>query len=316
MYTGKYIAVALIAFFISYVLTPFISQLGKKQNYVDKPGYRKIHNDSIPNLGGIVIFFGFLLSILFIIPIQGKIRVLLAGGVIILLLGVVDDIADLRPRYKFIIQMIPALLVIGYHVDILNQFISQQLFFLHIAGYLLYPIILLWIVGVTNSINLVDGLDGLACGISIISLLTFFILGLLINSHYELYNLLNIALIGSMIAFFRYNFYPAQIFLGDSGSTFAGFMIASLGTLWVISSKNPTFLIIPLIVLAVPVGDTLFAVLRRYRNQKPIFQADQGHLHHRLLKRGISHRNVVLILLGINGICSLIALTIVISYKM
>ena len=316
MYTGKYFLVALIAFFISYILTPFISQLGKKQNFVDKPGYRKIHNDSIPNLGGIVIFFGFLLSILFIIPIQGNIKALLAGSVIILLLGIVDDIANLRPRYKFIIQMIPALLVIIYHREILNQFINQQLFFLPITGYLLYPAILLWIVGVTNSINLIDGLDGLACGISIISLVTFFILGLLINFNYEIYNLLNIALIGSMIAFFRYNFYPAQIFLGDSGSTFAGFMIASSGILWVIFSGNVTFLIIPFIILAVPVGDTVFAVLRRYRNQKPIFQADQGHLHHRLLNRGISHRNVVLILLAINGICCLIALTIVISYRM
>jgi len=188
----NYILVAGIAFFVSYILTPFIAQVGKKQNFVDKPGYRKIHNDAIPNLGGIVIFFGFLLSILFIIPIQGKMKALLAGSVIILLLGVVDDIVDLRPRYKFIIQMIPALLVIGYHYQVINQFISQQLSLLHIMGYLLYPVLLFWIVGVTNSINLIDGLDGLACGVSIISLTTFFILGLLINGYFELYNLLTI----------------------------------------------------------------------------------------------------------------------------
>jgi UDP-GlcNAc:undecaprenyl-phosphate/decaprenyl-phosphate GlcNAc-1-phosphate transferase len=311
----NYILVAGIAFFVSYILTPFIAQVGKKQNFVDKPGYRKIHNDAIPNLGGIVIFFGFLLSILFIIPIQGKMKALLAGSVIILLLGVVDDIVDLRPRYKFIIQMIPALLVIGYHYQVINQFISQQLSLLHIMGYLLYPVLLFWIVGVTNSINLIDGLDGLACGVSIISLTTFFILGLLINGYFELYNLLTIALLGSMLAFFRYNFYPAQIFLGDSGSTFAGFMIASIGTLWVIFSGNVVFLIVPLIILAIPVGDTLFAIWRRYRNHKPIFLADQGHMHHRLLNRGISHRNVVLILLGTNVICCLIALMIVLSGK-
>ncbi len=311
----KYIGVAVIAFFVSYILTPFIAQVGHKQNFVDKPGYRKIHSDSIPNLGGIVIFFGFLLSILCTIPIQGKVKGLLAGSVIMLLLGVVDDIADIRPRYKFLIQMVPALLVIGYHIDIIDQFIVQQLPFLNVIGYLLYPVLLFWIVGVTNSINLIDGLDGLACGVSVISLATFFVLGLLIDGNFELYNLLNIALLGSMLAFFRYNFYPAKIFLGDSGSTFTGYMIASISALWVIYSGNVIFFLVPLIILSLPVVDTLFAIWRRYRNHKPIFQADQGHLHHRLLKRGISHRNVVLILLGFNGICCLIVLLFVISGK-
>lgn len=313
-YRVKYILVVITAFLVSYILTPFIAQVGKKQNFVDKPGYRKIHHNATPNLGGIVIFFGFLLSILFMIPIQEKIKALLAGSVIILLLGIVDDIADLRPRYKFIIQMIPALLLLGYHKEMINQFVIQQLSFLNIAGYLLYPILLFWIVGVTNSLNLIDGLDGLACGVSLISLATFFLLGLFINGNFELYNLLNIALLGSMLAFFRYNFYPAQIFLGDSGSTFAGYMIASIGALWVISTENALLLFIPLIILALPVGDTLFAIWRRFRSHKPIFQADQGHLHHRLLNRGISHRNVVLILFGINGICCLIALTLMINY--
>jgi len=309
----NYILVVGIAFFVSYIITPFIAQVGKKENFVDKPGYRKIHSDSVPNLGGIVIFFGFILSILFIIPIEGKAKGLLAGSVIILLLGIIDDIVDLRPRYKFVIQMVPALLVIGYHYQLINQFIVQELSFLSIIGYLLYPLLLFWITGVTNSMNLIDGLDGLACGISVISLATLFILGLLIDGNFELYNLLNIALLGSMLAFFRYNFYPAKIFLGDSGSTFAGYIIASIGALWVILSGNALYLFIPLIILLLPVGDTLFAIGRRYRNHKPIFQADQGHLHHRLLKRGISHRNVVLILLGINVICCLVALGIFLS---
>ena len=311
----NYILVAGIAFFVSYIITPSIAQVGKKENFVDKPGYRKIHSDSVPNLGGIVIFFGFILSILFIIPIEGKAKGLLAGSVIILLLGIIDDIVDLRPRYKFVIQMVPALLVIGYHYQLINQFIVQELSFLSIIGYLLYPLLLFWITGVTNSINLIDGLDGLACGISVTSLATLFILGLLIEGNFELYNLLNIALLGSMLAFFRYNFYPAKIFLGDSGSTFAGYIIASIGALWVILSGNALYLFIPLIILLLPVGDTLFAIGRRYRNHKPIFQADQGHLHHRLLKRGVSHRNVVLILLGINAMCCLVALGIVLNLK-
>jgi UDP-GlcNAc:undecaprenyl-phosphate GlcNAc-1-phosphate transferase len=311
----NYILVAGIAFFVSYIITPFIAQVGKKQNLVDRPGFRKIHSNSIPNLGGIVIFFGFILSILFVIPIEGRAKGLLAGSVIILLLGIIDDIADIKPRYKFLIQLVPALLLIGYHYQIINQFIINQLSFLSILGYLLYPIMLFWITGVTNSINLIDGLDGLACGVSIISLVSFFILGVIIDGNFELYNLLNIALLGSMLAFFRYNFYPAKMFLGDSGSTFAGYMLASIGGLWVIVSENALFLIVPLIVLALPVGDTIFAIFRRYKNKKPIFQADQGHLHHRLLNRGISHRNVVLILLGINALCCLLALAIVLSVK-
>lgn len=311
----NFILVAVSSFFVSLIITPFFTQLGKKQNFVDKPGYRKIHTDDIPNLGGVVIFFGFIMGTILFIPIQGEIRGLLAGSMIILLLGVVDDIVDLKPYHKFIIQLIPAFLFIIYQFGNIHQFIFEQWPSLKIITYLIYPIVLFWIVGVTNAINLIDGLDGLACGISVISLATLFILGLMVHSFYEPYLLLAIALIGSMLAFLRYNFFPAQIFLGDSGATFAGYLTACLGILWVISTGEIIFIIIPLVILALPVGDTLFAIWRRYRHRKPIFQADQGHLHHRLLKRGISHRKVVLILYGLNGICCLIALTIVIIYS-
>ncbi len=305
-----FISVALIAFFVSFIITPVIARLGKKQNLVDKPGYRKIHNDAIPNLGGIVIFFGFIFSILIFVPLQKQIQLLIAGSIIILLLGIVDDITDLKPLNKILIQMIPALLFIVFHSSIINQFIWQKLSFFNTAGYLLYPILLLWIVGVTNSINLIDGLDGLASGISIIALSTLLILGFFVDEGYQNYNLLNAALLGSIIAFFRYNFFPAQIFLGDSGSTFSGFLISSSSILWVIYSDKVLFFIIPILLLGLPIFDTFFAIWRRYRSHKPIFQADQGHLHHRLLKRGISHRNVVLFLLSISFICGMTSLFI------
>ena len=305
-----FIVAALIAFFISYIITPFIARLGKKQNLVDKPGYRKIHNDAIPNLGGIVIFFGFLFSALFFVPFQKEIQVLIAGSIIILLLGIIDDITDLKPLNKFFIQIIPALLFIIFHSNVINQFIWQKLSLLNIGGYLLYPILLFWIVGVTNSINLIDGLDGLASGISIIVLSTLLILGFFVDEGYQIYNLLNAALLGSIIAFFRYNFYPAQIFLGDSGSTFSGFLISSSSILWVIYSGRAMLFIIPVLLLGLPIFDTFFAIWRRYRSHKPIFQADQGHLHHRLLKKGVSHRNVVLFLLSISIICGMISLFI------
>ena len=302
----KYIEVGIIAFVVSYILTPYMARVGKKQNMVDMPGHRKIHEEAIPNLGGIVIFFGFLLSLLFVIPIEGQFRALLIGGVIILLLGVIDDIANLSPKYKFIIQTIPALIVILYNSDLINSFIVNQLKSFDLLGYLLYPILVFWIVGVTNSINIIDGLDGLACGVSLIALMTFLILGL--RQNLETLSLISIALAGSMLAFLRFNFNPAQIFLGDSGSTFAGFILASIGVLWVLNSGNALFIFVPIVILALPIFDTLFAIWRRYRSHHPIFQADKEHLHHRLLGRGISHKNVVLILWGVSATFSVIAL--------
>ncbi len=304
----KYIEVGVIAFIVSYILTPYMARVGKKQNMVDIPGHRKIHEEAIPNLGGIVIFFGFLLSLLFVIQIEGQFRVLLIGGVIILLLGVVDDIANLSPKHKFLIQMIPALIVIIYNSDLINNFIVNQLKSLDLLGYLLYPILIFWIVGVTNSINIIDGLDGLACGVSLIALIAFLILGLIHNL--EALGLMSIALAGSMLAFLRFNFYPAKIFLGDSGSTFAGFMLASVGALWVLNSGNAFFVFIPIIILALPIFDTLFAIWRRYRGHQPIFQADKGHLHHRLLARGISHKKIVCVVWGVSATCSVIALVL------
>ncbi|MDD5015210.1 MAG: MraY family glycosyltransferase, partial [Atribacterota bacterium] len=158
----------------------------------------------------------------------------------------------------------------------------------------------------TNSINLIDGLDGLACGVSLVALVTFFILGL--SQNLEALSLISIALAGSMFAFLKFNFYPAKIFLGDSGSTFVGFMLASIGALWALNSGNIFPFLIPIIILALPIIDTLFAIWRRYQEHHPIFQADKGHLHHRLLSRGISHKNVVFILWGISAIFSVIAL--------
>jgi len=302
----KYLEVGVIAFIVSYILTPYMARVGKKQNMVDIPGHRKIHEEAIPNLGGIVIFFGFLLSLLLVVPIEGQVKALLIGGVIILLLGVVDDIVNLSPKHKFIIQMIPALIVVVYSSDLINSFIVNQLKVFDLLGYLLYPILIFWIVGITNSINLIDGLDGLACGVSLIALVAFLILGL--RQNLETLSLISIALAGSILAFLRFNFYPAKMFLGDSGSTFAGFMLASVGALWVLNSGNAFFILIPIIVLALPIFDTLFAIWRRYRRHHPIFQADKGHLHHRLLARGIAHKNVVFILWGISAICSVIAL--------
>ena len=310
----EYLEISVISFAVSYILTPYLAQVGKKQNMVDLPNHRKIHQEAVPNLGGIAIFFGFLLSLLFIVQIEGQVKIFLIGGIIILLLGVIDDIVDLPPKYKFLIQVIPATLVIIYNKELINSFIINQLNSLNVLGYLTYPIIIIWIVGVTNSINLIDGLDGLAGGVSVISLLAFLILGW--TQNYRILNLMSLALAVSILAFLKYNFYPAKIFLGDSGSTFTGFMLASIGALWVLKSGNIIYVFIPVIVLALPIFDTSFAIFRRYRGHIPIFQADKRHLHHCLLARGISHKNAVLVLWGISTICSLVAIILAWKLKM
>ena len=305
----QYLEVGIIAFLVSYILTPYLAKVGKKQNMVDVPNQRKIHEKAIPNLGGVAIFFGFLMGLLLVGQMDEEIKILVAAGTIIFLLGMVDDIVDLSPKNKFLIQMMPALIVIVSHQSLIKNFAENQLKSWGILSYLIYPVLILWIVGVTNSINLIDGLDGLACGISILGFVTFFILGIPQGS--QSLNLVIVALAGSMLAFLRFNFFPAKIFLGDSGSTFSGFMLASLGALWVLRSKNLSFVFIPILILFLPIFDTLFAIYRRSRSHQPIFQADKQHLHHRLLNRGISHKNVVLFLWAISTVTCLIALILI-----
>ncbi len=305
----QYLEVGIIAFIVTYILTPYLEKVGKKQNMVDIPNYRKIHEKAIPNLGGVAIFFGFLLSLLLGSQIDIQIKFLVAAGTLILLLGIVDDIVDLSPRNKFLIQMLPALIVIISNQALIKNFMEGPLKSWGLLSYLIYPVLIFWIVGVTNSINLIDGLDGLACGISILAFLVFFILG--IPQGLPSLNLVNLILASSMLAFLRFNFFPAQIFLGDSGSTFSGFMLASSGVLWVLRSENLLYIFIPVMILFLPIFDTLWAIFRRFKNHQPIFQADKQHLHHRLLNRGISHKNAVLILWAISAFFCLIALILV-----
>ncbi|GAB4115863.1 MAG: MraY family glycosyltransferase [Candidatus Caldatribacteriota bacterium] len=305
----QYLEVGIIAFIVTYILTPYLEKVGKKQNMVDIPNHRKVHEKAIPNLGGVAIFFGFLLSLLLGSQIDIQIKFLVAAGTIILLLGIVDDIVDLSPRNKFFIQMLPALMVIISNQALIKNFMEGPLKSWGLFSYLIYPVLIFWIVGVTNSINLIDGLDGLACGISILAFIVFFILGIV--QGLAALNLVNLILASSMLAFLRFNIFPAQIFLGDSGSTFSGFMLASSSALWVLRSENLLYIFIPVMILFLPIFDTLWAIFRRFKNHQPIFQADKQHLHHRLLNRGISHKNVVLILWAVSAFFCLTALILV-----
>ncbi|KOS66649.1 UDP-phosphate N-acetylglucosaminyl 1-phosphate transferase [Lysinibacillus contaminans] len=301
------IYVSLIAAFVaSILLTPLVKRLAFRIGAVDAPNYRKVHARIMPRLGGLAIFLAFLIGIGILYPFLQSIQqplntgkyllpAVIIGACIIVATGVVDDMREISAKAKMLGQLLAALIVIfvgGIQIDFINLPFVGELNF----GFLSIPLTLLWIVGITNAINLIDGLDGLAAGVSSIALITLagmaFIMG----------NVFVLAIAGILaaatIGFLFYNFHPAKIFMGDTGALFLGFMISVLALL---GFKNITViaLIIPVIMLGVPISDTFFAIVRRVRMKKKWSDPDKSHLHHRLLDMGFTHRQTVLIIYGI-----------------
>ena len=289
-----YFFVFALAFFLTLLLTPPVTRLAFRIGAVDVPDKRKVHDKIMPRLGGLAIFLSFCAAVLFLLLYRGynlQVAGLLVGGAFILLVGIVDDIYSLPPLVKLAGQVIAALIVVAFGVRV--QFLSNPFDGYFQLGFMSIPVTILWIVGVTNSINLIDGLDGLASGVSFIALITLSVIAVQVHQS-SLIPLLSLSLAGAVLGFLRYNFHPAQIFLGDSGSMLLGFTIAVLSTMGLLKSVTVISFLTPVIILGVPIFDTSFAILRRYSNNKPIFKPDKAHLHHRLLKRGLSHRQAVL----------------------
>ncbi len=287
-----YYGVFLVGFFVTLGCTPFIRRLANKIGAVDLPNQRKVHKEPMPRLGGMAIYLGFVAAALLLVDLSNKVIGLLLGGTIILILGIIDDVRGISPKTKLMGQAAAALVVIAFGIKI--QFITNPFDSLIFLGSLSIPITLLWLVGVTNAVNLIDGLDGLASGISAIALFTFSYIAYT-NQQFTV-SLLTFLLAGCIIGFLRYNFYPATIFLGDSGSMFLGFNIAALAVFGLLKGVTLVALVIPLTILGVPIFDTFFAIVRRRREHQPIFKADKKHIHHRLLNRGLSHWQAVLII--------------------
>ncbi|MBS4009051.1 MAG: undecaprenyl/decaprenyl-phosphate alpha-N-acetylglucosaminyl 1-phosphate transferase [Clostridium sp.] len=295
-----------IAFFVALFTTPLVSRLAFSIGALDKPGKRKIHDRVIPRLGGPAVFLGFLAAAVLLLGNDQRVGGLIAGGTLILLLGVADDIRGISPKVKLLGQTLAAVIVVISGIQI--QLVSNPFngyFYLGILG---VPFTIFWIVSVTNAVNLIDGLDGLASGVSIIALLTFAFISHQMGQ--TTVSLLSIALAGAVFGFLRYNFFPAKIFLGDSGSMFLGFMISVLAVYGLLKGITVVAFIVPIVVLGVPIFDTCFAIFRRFCAHKPIFQADKKHIHHRLLNRGLSHRQTVLVIYGISVFFSMSALLI------
>ncbi|MGG3433213.1 MraY family glycosyltransferase [Heyndrickxia coagulans] len=291
-----------ICFMLTILLTPLIKKLAIRIGAVDKPNQRKVHMKVMPRLGGLAIYISFIAGVLLLQPDSPHSLPILLGSLIIVLTGIIDDIRGLSPRVKLMGQLAAALVVVlsGIHVEFINLPFGGQLEF----GIFSIPLTILWIVGVTNAINLIDGLDGLAAGVSSIALLTISGMAIIMGDAYV--TVLGLILMASTIAFLFYNFYPAKIFMGDTGALFLGYMISVLSLL---GFKNVTFisLIIPALILGVPISDTFFAIIRRLVHKQPLSAPDKSHLHHCLLRLGFSHRQVVLIIYAIAAMFSLAA---------
>lgn len=286
-----------IAFVISCattaLITPLIMKLAVKLDAVDRPDHwRRIHHAVTPSMGGLGIFIGVVAGFLYLMPSHEHLTAIVIGALIMVLTGFLDDIYEFRAIYKLIGQVSAGLVVVSSGLVI--EKITLPVFGLIYLDYTGALLTVFWIVAVSNAINLIDGLDGLAAGVSVISLSSLLIMAILDYRLAVVY--LAVILIGSSIGFLFHNFHPAKIFMGDTGSLFLGYSIAILSILGLFKNVALLSFIIPIIVIAVPVFDTVYAMIRRYANNQSIATADREHLHYQLIKMGYSHRETVLII--------------------
>ena len=297
----KMIMALLTSFGISYLATPMAIKLAHKIGAIDVPkDNRRVHKAPIPRLGGIAIFLGFILTSVLYIDMNKKLFGICLGASIIVVMGIIDDIKEIRPKVKLAGQILAALVVVGFGVHIewvTNPFDHVNRTF-QLASAISIPITVFWIVGATNTVNLIDGLDGLAAGVSAIAATALSFVAYINNQHTSAIMLL--ALAGAAIGFLPFNFNPAKIFMGDTGSLFLGFTLSVIAIEGTIKSAAALAIAIPILALGLPIFDTTFAIIRRASNGKPIMQADKGHLHHRLLSKGLSQKQTVLVLYGIS----------------
>ncbi len=307
-----YIAAFASAFAITLVTTPLAKKISIKVGAIDYPKDRGVHKKPMPRMGGVAIVLGFMVTVLTLYRFDATMDMkqfagFIVGAGIIVALGVMDDIKNLSAKLKFSIQIVAALIVIfsGTRINVVLWPVTAYLQTFSI------PITLIWIVGVTNAVNLIDGLDGLAAGVSSIAALCLMVLCLMTGTSTAV--MLTAALAGACLGFLPRNFNPAEIFMGDSGSTFLGFVLAVSSILGVFKGYALLALIVSMLCLGLPVFDTIFAMLRRIAKHKPIMEADRGHLHHRLIDRGFTQKQAVLILYAVSLFCGLLA--IFISFK-
>ena len=309
MSVRHYLLIAAIGALVTLIVTPIVRRLAIAQGLVDTPGGRKVHSTPIPRLGGVAIFAGVMTAVAvqaageFYLDWGGtlveggtaRVKVLgvLVAMTVIFLVGLVDDLMTLSPGLKLLGQVVAAAIAItaGLKIAYVGNPFGGGLVSL---GLLAGPITLIYIVGFTNVINLIDGLDGLAAGVTAIAAVSLLLLAAQANRLDAA--ALAAAVIGACVAFLRYNFHPASIFMGDSGALFLGFTLAAISLMGVMKSTATIALAVPLLIIGVPIFDTASAIVRRVLHRRPIQEADKGHIHHRLLGRGFDQTQTVLII--------------------
>ena len=318
-YLGKIIEALLISSVIAFLTTPLSIRLAHKLGVIDKPkDARRVHKKPIPRFGGMAIFLGSMVTMFIPAGMNDKIRIAMIGGLLMYLLGIADDILDIKPSVKFLGQFGIASLVfvLGVRITFISNYFGAAVTDPHanvvLSSGVGYLITVLWIVGITNAVNLMDGLDGLAAGsVAIMSLSLAYIAyihGARIGSMPVCIALVAIA--GGCLGFLPYNFSPAKTFMGDGGALYLGYMIAVLSVISPLKRATVVGVLVPVLTLAVPIFDTLLAMLRRTLKHESIMKADKGHLHHHLMAAGFGQRRSVLIMYGIVGIMGVVAVLI------
>ena len=291
------IKVVIFTLIIAALAIPVVKKIAIHVNALDVPNERKVHQKPMPRLGGLGIFFAFLVGYMFFGQTTIKMNSILIGSFIILLTGIIDDIKPVNAKEKMLGQLLSALVITCYGGILLEQ-ITVFGYTLNF-GYFAYPITIIFIIACMNIINLIDGLDGLAGGIASIFFTTIIIICFFQGRTTGLEFTLALIMLGSTLGFLVHNFHPAKIFAGDSGALFLGFIISIISLLG-FKGTVLTSVFVPMLILAVPILDTLFAILRRLIKHKRISDADKQHLHHQLLGMKFSHRNTVLIIYAVN----------------
>ncbi|MCL2336718.1 MAG: undecaprenyl/decaprenyl-phosphate alpha-N-acetylglucosaminyl 1-phosphate transferase [Firmicutes bacterium] len=308
-----YLAAPVLALVLGFLLTPPVRKLAVKVGALDYPDQRKVHSGTMPRMGGLAVYAAFVVAVLVFRQLTPQVLSLLAGATAILFVGMADDIYGLPAVVKLVGQILAALVVVKFGIQVyyVTNPLNGQIILL---GWLAIPLTVFWIVAVTNAVNLIDGLDGLAGGVSCIAALTIAAVtwtqfGAGHGGMTEMI-MLALTLVAAVAGFLRFNFHPAKIFLGDTGSMFLGFTLAVLAIMSLTKSAAAVSVIIPLVILGVPLLDTFFAIFRRCYQRRPIFQPDKHHLHHQLMAMGLNHRQTVLVIYGLSAFLGLNAVVI------
>ena len=299
-----------IAFIITFIATPVVKAFAVQVGAIDIPDKKRhIHEHPIPRMGGLAIFIGFILSVLLFANITTQVRGILFGAILIAVVGALDDVLNLNAWLKFGVQIIAAVVAVlsGIIINVVSNpllITSEQALTI---GILAVPVTILWIVGVTNSVNLIDGLDGLACGVSAIASLSMLVVSMLVSTSNSNVATILAALCGACLGFIPYNLNPAKIFMGDTGALLLGYILATASVIGMFKFYAIVTFILPVLALAVPLSDTAFAFTRRILKGQSPFHADRGHFHHKLIDMGLNQKQAVAVLYAISAILGLAA---------